>query len=90
MAIQTVLDYSTWFRRQLDTGKLVPCVRECRNLISNMSGQVCMLLDYYYCLLPEGLEWLKIVTSLPSFCIDRGQWTPVKYNNEVIHHVYNI
>ncbi len=41
MAIQTILDYSTWFGRQLDTGTLVPCVRECRNYNSNMSGLVC-------------------------------------------------
>ncbi len=36
-----LLGLSTCFRRQLDTGKLVPCVRECRNFISNMCGLVC-------------------------------------------------
>ncbi len=41
MATQTILDKNTCFRRQLDTGKLVPCVRECRNFISNMSSLVC-------------------------------------------------
>ena len=40
MAIQIILDHSTCFRRQLHTGQFVPCVRECRNFISNMSGLV--------------------------------------------------
>ncbi len=44
MASQTILDQGTCFRRQLDTGQLVPCVRECRNFISKMSGMVCLRL----------------------------------------------